>query len=374
MLREIEDKAQAQDPIENLELMSNFLSSSMPDKLKQFLLVFVYESDFIIPKDSRLKLLSEHAKYIPETAKGEKILLREIEDKAQAQDPIENLELMSNFFSSSMPYELKKFLMVFVYENDFIIPKNSRVSLLSRYVEYIPLTTKGEGFLLKELRDKNQNPLEKLELVNKVFSSSMPDKLKQSLLVFVYENDFIIPKDSRLKLLSEHVKYIPETVKGEKILLREIEDKTQTQDPIKNLELMSNFFSSSMPDKLKESLLVFVYENDFIIPKNLRLKFLFRHTKYIPATAKGETLLLTEIMTRKESLNKTTPNRAYMELMNYFFVVAARRGFHKVVKILLGVEGIDINYSLYSDGSALKWASLLGHTEVVKLLKEAGAR
>ena len=53
--------------------------------------------------------------------------------------------------------------------------------------------------------------------------------------------------------------------------------------------------------------MVFVYENDSIIPKNLRLSFLSQHVNRIPLTARGENLLLKEIITNKKNLSKKIP-------------------------------------------------------------------
>ena len=270
-------------PLENLELIDKFFSSSMPEKLKQSLMVFVYESDFIIPKDLRLNLLSRHVENIPKTAKGEKLLLKELRDKNQ--NSLEKLELVDKAFSSSMPEKLKQSLMVFVYENDFIIPKGSRLSLLFKYLKYIPITAKGKKILLREIG----SPTESLEFVNHFFRPpifSTPEKLRGSLLIFIYENDSIIPKNSRLSLLSRHIEDILLTTKGEYFLLKELRDKNQ--NPLEKLELVNKVLSSSMPEKLKQSLFFFVYENDFIIPKDSRLSLLSKYLHYIPTTAKGE--------------------------------------------------------------------------------------
>ena len=383
-------------PLENLKLIDKFFSSSMPEKLKQFLLVFVYKNDSIIPKDLRLKLLSEHAKYIPETAKGEKILLREIEGKAQ--DPIENLELMSNFFSSSMPEKLKQSLLVFVYENDSIIPKDSRLKLLSEYAKYIPETAKGEKLLLKELRNKSQNPLEKPELVDKIFSSSMPEKLKQSLIVFVYENDFIIPKDSRLSFLSKHIDHLPVTARGEEILLKEITDnkqnlnKTSLKGKDKDLNLLFLHASRNRLHKVVKELLksekidVNIQDRDgdtalmnasrygyieivktLLEAKGINLKNKSKNmTPLLHASREGHTEIVKILIKAGSDVNS-------QNLYGFTALISASYNNRvDIVKILLGVKGIKVNHRLTENGdTALTMATEYGHVETVKILLEA---
>ena len=212
--------------------------------------------------------------------------------------------------------------------------------------------------LLRFFKSSNLNSSEKFKLINDFFSSSMPKNLKRSLLVFVYENELIIPKDSRLDFLSRYIEYVPPTTRAANLVLKEIKANVKIQDHDSGTFLL--YASRYGHTEIVE----------ILIKKGVNVNFKNneRNTALMYASRKGYTKIVEALLT-VEGVNVNFKNNERNTALMY----ASRKGYTKIVEALLTIEGVDVNAKskYYAGGTALMRAIENGHTEIVKALLEA---